>query len=346
MRRARLKEIARQFPENGVKLLLENSSNVRDLLNLTGTNLVDLIDFDHLTRIPTTFVERDYRQVESDVVLRAPLRHRKGARPQIAITVYILIEHQSEPDRLMPLRLLEYVVQIFKYQTREWARHHRSFAGIRLQPVIPVVFYTGTRRWDAVGGLADLIEMREHFEPLTPTLDPLFLNLPATASERLESEGGFFGWVLRLVQERKAGASEFQHLLKRVVHQLVTMPAEDRGRWLEFLSYLHALIYHVRNPSERRNLRGTIEASVRSAKHRREVTEMGKTIADVLKREGEVRALQRTLLHQLRRRFGDVPPQIADTIELTKNVKKLEAWLDRFVAAEALGDMKIGPGSP
>src|SRR5436190_3084933 len=104
----------------------------------------------------------------------------------------------------MPLRVLEYVVQIYKAQVRAWARRHRSFAHFRLQPVLPVVFYTGTRRWESVGRLVDLIEMGERFAGRTPVLEPLFINLPVIPAEVLEQGGGFFGWVLRLVQQRKA----------------------------------------------------------------------------------------------------------------------------------------------
>jgi hypothetical protein len=69
--------------------------------------------------VRTTFVERDYRHVESDIVLVAPMRRRKGERTARRVLIYILVEHQSEPDRLMPLRSLDYLVQIFKYQVRE-----------------------------------------------------------------------------------------------------------------------------------------------------------------------------------------------------------------------------------
>ncbi len=123
---ARIREIIRHFPENSMKLMLENPRNARDLLLLSGAKVVELIDCDHLTWVKTTFVKRDYRHIESDVVLLAPVQHRKEERLRRAIVIYILIEHQSEPDRLMPLRLLEYVVQIFASQTREWSRRHRS----------------------------------------------------------------------------------------------------------------------------------------------------------------------------------------------------------------------------
>ena len=72
--------------------------------------------------------------------------------------IYILIEHQSEPDRLMPLRLADSQLQIFRYQVRQWLKTHASEAQVRLSPVLPVVFYTGLKHWTEVGTLPDLIE--------------------------------------------------------------------------------------------------------------------------------------------------------------------------------------------
>lgn len=51
----------------------------------------------------------DYHNLSSDVVLAAPLQHGNAAeRRRQSSFVYILIEHQSQPDRSMPLRLPEY----------------------------------------------------------------------------------------------------------------------------------------------------------------------------------------------------------------------------------------------
>ena len=148
---ARWKRIVRQFPENGIKLLLEQPSNVHDLLTLTESALLPLIEFDRLQLVRTTFVARDFRHVEADVVLTAPLRLRSGANRRTVVWLYVLIEHQSEPDPLMPVRLLDYIVQIIKAQMRGWASQHPSFAGIRVQPILPMVLYTGTERWDTPG---------------------------------------------------------------------------------------------------------------------------------------------------------------------------------------------------
>jgi hypothetical protein len=191
----KLQQIVRQFSENGLKLLLENPRNVVDLLGLSVPDIVQMIEPGRLKTIQTTFVGSDYRHVESDVVLVAPLRRAKAKRLLRRLLIYILIEHQSEPDRLMPLRALDYVVQIYRYQVREWSKTHRSFSRIRFDPVLPVVFYTGTRRWDSPGRLIDLVDLGDRFESVTPAFEPLFINLPEIPAETLESQGGYFGSV-------------------------------------------------------------------------------------------------------------------------------------------------------
>jgi hypothetical protein len=155
LRSSRIRELVRQFKENGMKLMLEHPANVRDLLSLLHAPWFDDIDFSRLQPIKTTFIRRDYRHLESDLVLTAPLAGRTRSRKSVLIC--ILIEHQSEPDRLMPLRLADSQLQIFRDQVRKWSQTqtHRSLARVALSPVLPVVFYTGLRRWAAgrdVGG--------------------------------------------------------------------------------------------------------------------------------------------------------------------------------------------------
>src|SRR3954453_23717905 len=104
MARARRHEIIRQFSQNGLKLLLENAANVHEVLAIAKTPEGRLIDFDRLTQERTSFVSRDYRHIEADLVLRAPVRPPFLSPEQETIWIYLLIEHQSEPDPWLILR--------------------------------------------------------------------------------------------------------------------------------------------------------------------------------------------------------------------------------------------------
>src|SRR5690242_17778095 len=121
MKRSWQRALVRRFPENGIKLMLENPGNVRDVYALTDEEVVPLIDFSRARAVRSTFVARDYRHIESDLILTAPYRPEGVLR---RLWLYLLIEHQSEPEALMALRLHEYVIQLFKMQQREWLKDH------------------------------------------------------------------------------------------------------------------------------------------------------------------------------------------------------------------------------
>jgi hypothetical protein len=341
----RIREIGRQFPENGMKLLLQQLGNLRDLLSLAEAPLLDRIAFDQLSVDPTTYVTADFRHVSSDLVLRAPLRRQRGARRGRMLSLTILIEHQSEPERLMLLRVLDYLVQIWKSQARSWGQEHGSLASVHLQPILPVVFYTGLHRWERLGGLLDLMPQAEPFRAVTPEFRPLFVNLPELAGERLAG-AGYFGWLLRLVQQRKARARGFSELLGQAVSHLETMPADDRLRWLEMLSYVQALVYHDRAGREHQDLDALIQASLRTDQHRQEAEVARQTIADMLREEGQrheaIRSRQQMLLMLLSERFGALPGEVEKAIEGTKDQSRLDGWLRQVVRAARLEDLDFG----
>ena len=120
----------------------------------------------------------------------------------------------------------------------------------------------------------------------------------------------------------------------------------ERLRWLDLLSYIHALVYHVRHADEHPGLWRAIETSVATGAHRQEVTDVGKTMADVLRDqghvEGRVQNARETLMRQLRRRFGEVPAGTIAVIESTADLERLSGWLDLVVTAETLDEIGIG----
>jgi hypothetical protein len=159
--------------------------------------------------------------------------------------------------------------------------------------------------------------------------------------------------VLRLIQERKSRAEEFEDLLGRAVAHLDGMSAAEHQRLGELLSYVRAMLYRERRESEQRKLPQIMEHSVQNEQTRQEVLEMGKTMADVLlergrkegQRKGERKAgletRQQTLVRQLGRRFGDIPPEVVSAVESTADVDQLDTWLDRLVTASTLEELGI-----
>jgi hypothetical protein len=342
-----LERLVRQFPENGLKLLLEETGNVRELLQILEVKLLDRIDFAQMKVEPARFVQRDFRHLESDVVLSAPLRlTAEGLRRQLI--VYILIEHQSKPDEFMIFRVLEYVTLIYKRQMRDWQRKHDTLEGFRFQPVLPIVLYSGNRTWEKLGSIKDLVELGDELADLIPALVPMFLNVGKTDPDQLESKGGAFGHVLRLVQQKNRRARVFGETLTKVVQALRGLAESEVDRWHGLLSYIHALVYYERSGAEHPRFHQQIEDAVQDIDDE-DVPVTGKTIREMFidqgiekgRKEEAVQARRQVLVRLLKNRFGRIPIKQVRRIEATTDLTRLNAWLDAVVTAQTLDDLGI-----
>ena len=130
-------------PKNGLKQVFGSAGNLRDLLTLAKAKMLPRLGFEGMQIEPTTYITAEYRHVCSDLVLTLPLLPTVKGRRRKRLLLSILLELQSQPDRLMLLRLLEYVVQVFKGQVKQYGQEHKSLASVKLRPVLPVVLHTG-----------------------------------------------------------------------------------------------------------------------------------------------------------------------------------------------------------
>jgi hypothetical protein len=83
---------------------------------------------------PQRIYRQGFRDVEADIVFHVPLREARPRRGRPRVWCYVLLEHQSEPDDMMPLRVVDYMTQIFKDQLRKRGRGRPLAQGPQLQP--------------------------------------------------------------------------------------------------------------------------------------------------------------------------------------------------------------------
>jgi hypothetical protein len=133
--------------------------------------------------------------------------------------------------------------------------------------------------------------------------------------------------------------------LEQVISRLEDMPTLERTRWIEFLSYILALVYHARSVEEQAELREVVDQSVGTDPHRKEFTKMGQTIAEMYidqgKQLGELAMARETVLRLLGKRFKKLPRKVKSRIAATTNLQDLKTWLDNILDAETLDDVGI-----
>jgi hypothetical protein len=270
------------------------------------------------------------------VLLRAPWRGQGDRAGQIQ--VFILVEHQSEPDEHAVFRAGRYTMQVYDKQEKHWLRSHSNTRGLRFDPVLPIVFYSGTRTWQELATMQQLVHRGELFGSLIPSLAPVFVNLADTDPGVLQSQVGTFGWVLWLIQQKRQKEAKFRDVLRQVVARVDQLPASQHGRWEHLLWFAHALVYHARETPEHRPLVDFIRATVRKAEQP-QVKIMGKTIAEDLVDKGALKGKREALLHQLRLKFKRVPAAIAAEIEAAQEDSQLDEWLGAVLTADTISDM-------
>ena len=92
-----------------------------------------------------TFVDEELRRSQTDVLYEV-----ERVENDASLWLYILLEHQSTPDRWMRFRLLKYCCRIWDMHLTE--RPTPS----ELRPIVPLVFYQGERTWSYSTEFADL----------------------------------------------------------------------------------------------------------------------------------------------------------------------------------------------
>jgi hypothetical protein len=299
-------------------------------------------------------VKSDYRHGVSDLIFRIPYRTSVREKEQW-ITIYLLIEHQSEAERIIPFRVLEYVVHIYRQQLRDFQRE--GTGKFYFDPVIPLVFYTGTPRWTELESMLDLVRAGAEHASVVPQFKPFFLSLPALEPAALKSRGGTFGYLLRVMRERHSRPEVYLAAVSEIAEHLLRMPKKEHQRFRELLAYLFASIYHDRNEAEHKAMSDAVEALATDHPNRSEVTTMHRTIAQALEEAGEKRgekrglevgekrgeltALRSTLLKLIRTKFLRVPKAVERVVRATTDTERLNQWLVGVVTAETLDDIGI-----
>lgn len=184
------------------------------------------LQWSRLTVQDATFVDEQLRDSQSDLLFA--IDRASGDPPA---WLYVLLEHQSQPDRWMPFRLLKYCCRI-------WDRDRRMHPRERgLRPIIPLVFYQGRGRWRHATELAELFAVSVREWPWVPRFSHLLIDQSLVAPD--EVRGTVRGRIAQLMM--MAPYRHRQEALRRAVHLIAELlPTGDRDAVRTFMMYLLA----------------------------------------------------------------------------------------------------------
>jgi predicted transposase/invertase (TIGR01784 family) len=279
--------------------------------------LVGRLDLDRLTPLSGSFVDAALRWRHSDLLFTAPL----GGHDAF---VYVLIEHQSVEDPLMPFRMLRYLVRI-------WDRYLREHPGAtRLPAVIPLVVHHNRRPWTGPTDVLDLFDLdrgttdaaREYLPRFRFLLDDLArLDEQALRARPLTPPARMTLLLLkiaagnpRLADDLRKWANDLREILQR------------SGGIEDFV----ALVTYIETVGEA----PTDELHNLFAQLGPEAKEAYVTTAEMLRAEGQAKALMQLLTLK----FGPLPQPVLDDIHAA-STNQLETWTARVLTADTLDEV-------
>jgi len=110
-------------------------------------NVLERMDLATLKQRNETFIDEALGKIETDIVYSAKLADKTAY-------IYILVEHQSTPQKFMPLRLWRYVLRLMFY-------HVEKLQNKSLPIVVPLIFYNGKEPYTHSTDIFDLFDDRK-----------------------------------------------------------------------------------------------------------------------------------------------------------------------------------------
>ena len=294
-----------------------------------------LLDLDSLKLHSETFVDEELQKSIADALYSVNFQGKSGY-------VYFLIEHQSQAQLLMPLRLFEYFIKIFRM-------HLKKYKTNQLPLIYPFVIYNGEEAYRYTTDFFELFEdpklAREMiFQPfdlidLTQVDDNDLKKLPLI---------GMMEFFLKHARARDLLAESCKTFIKFFIEV-----AEARNE----IELVTTGYYYFLNTQEKKETVFKIFNEVLSEKNkskvmtiaqqlrqegRQEGLQEGMTIAQQLRQEGRQEGLQKfrsSLDKQLRRRFPhDVTARHLHFINEADS-DMLSLWAEKLMDAESVEEV-------
>lgn len=298
-----------------------------ELRQLLPAKVSRRIDWGTLRPLPGTFVDEVLAERRSDLLFTV----RMGGR---SVLLYLLLEHQSASDPLMPFRLLRYMVRIWEHALQQRPQ------ATTLPAIVPMVVHHSERGWRAPTRFEQLVDLDEAtwsaLEPHLPRFTLLLDDLSAERDEALRKRVLLpaLARLSLLSLKWSSRSGDVLEDLQRCAALVEEVAAAPNG-----VAALSALVSYLLEVSQ--VAPAHLASFFRQLGPRTEEAYMtgAQILRDEGRAEGEARGEARALLRVLDRRGITLSEVERARIERCVDIAQLERWLDRALLASSSADL-------
>jgi predicted transposase YdaD len=299
--------------------------------------LVDAIAWPTMTRESGSFIDPDLADRHSDLLFSVDLQVGRRA------LIYLLLEHQStiEPDML--LRMLDYLVRV-------WKRHGKQHPG-PLPLTIPLVISHAPGGWTVVRTMHELFDPHPSSIPgiaeLVPNFSVLIEDLVYVTNEDLKSRAlsAFPKLVLWALRDARNAEQLFSNLATwgHAFGEAMRTPRgmESVSVLLRYISLVTHDLHLTKFRAKIHELAPEAEEATMTLAEQLIAEGLAKGKAEGLakgKAEGLAAGQISVLSKLLTLKFGELPPSYAARLAAA-SLAELDAWVERVLPAATLDDV-------
>ena len=144
------------------------------------------------------FITSKYKDRESDIIYKVKNKN-----------IFFIIEHQSTIDYSMVYRMLEYSIEIMRQIIQGKENKRKTY---KYPLIIPIVIYTGDKKWDAKLSMKEIKERVEWYEEQE---DISLVDINEYTKEELLKEKNLLSKVMLL--EKSKNKIEFMENVKEIL---------------------------------------------------------------------------------------------------------------------------------
>ena len=190
-------------------------------------NVRNAIDLGSIVPQKDSFIDDHLRLQTADMLFSVEFGKQPGY-------LYLLVEHQSSPDKFMAFRILKYMIAIME-------KHVAKTKGSKLPLVYPVVIYNG---WKNYSHSTDIFDLFEDDKKLAQDIlwQPFkLIDLSTISDDKLKASlwYGVAGYVMKHIFEK-----DFLPALKETVKYLRTIEKYGEN------SYIYTVLSYIVEASE------------------------------------------------------------------------------------------------
>ncbi|MBU3172467.1 Rpn family recombination-promoting nuclease/putative transposase [Clostridium estertheticum] len=261
---------------------------------------VDKLEKDKLILVDKSYILSDYEELESDIVYNATIGEDN-------IIFYVLLELQSSVDHSMPIRLLMYMVELWREILRNSEKKEIKRKSYRLPAIVPIVLYNGTKKWTCARNFKDIINESLLFGDNILDFKYILVDINRYSKEYLYEFKNIAAAIFLLDQD--INAMEFLERLKNIVISFNKLTSEER-------LLLKGWIKNTTNSNEIYNMNELVD-NIFNENKKEEVEIMVSNASNIfgkLKSDGIKEGKAELLITQLKRRFNGLSDYYTDKI--------------------------------